>query len=35
MEMFLELISYDGMTIESVARKIGTANKEANRANGS
>ncbi|WP_456363374.1 DUF3967 domain-containing protein [Priestia aryabhattai] len=27
-EMFLELISYDGMTIESVARKIGTANKK-------
>lgn len=28
LEMFLELISYDGMTIESVARKIGTANKK-------
>lgn len=28
LEMFLELISYDGMTIESVARKIGMANKK-------
>ena len=28
LEMFLELISYDGMTIESVARKIGTTNKK-------
>ncbi|MFL0499083.1 DUF3967 domain-containing protein [Priestia megaterium] len=28
LEMFLELISYDGMTIESVARKIGLANKK-------
>nr|WP_280157698.1 MerR family transcriptional regulator [Priestia aryabhattai]MDH3135371.1 MerR family transcriptional regulator [Priestia aryabhattai] len=28
LEMFLKLISYDGMTIESVARKIGMANKK-------
>lgn len=28
LEMFLELISYDGMTIESVAKKIGMANKK-------